>query len=202
MNNCQPSISKLILQSFCCQASIAKLLLPAFYCQASNAKLLLQSFYKPSFYCQASIASLLYCQHSNAPFQDSPSPLCAQNFNLLNTSCKEPWDGTHHPSPTGYSPWRAFGDPTPGDSENMQRELSLPSTRMQYLLHTHQSCLQPRRGSQQRQRHPRSSEHWRPPPRTTPSWSSPMHSKMQLEKTEFTLWMPYTNNSSSKWKPT
>ena len=59
MNNCQPSISKLILQSFCCQASIAKLLLPAFYCQASNAKLLLQSFYKPSFYCQASIAKLL-----------------------------------------------------------------------------------------------------------------------------------------------
>ena len=138
-----PSISKLILQSFCCQASNAKLLLPAFYCQASNAKLLLQSFYKPSFYCQASIASILLPTFQ-CPISRLTPPLCAQNVNLPNMSCKEPWDGTHHPSPTGYSPWRSLGDPTPGDSENMQRELSLPSTRMQYLLHTHQSCLQPR----------------------------------------------------------
>ena len=80
MNNCQPSISKLILQSFCCQASIAKLLLPAFYCQASNAKLLLQSFYKPSFYCQASIAKLLlpafYIANIPMPhFKTHPPPL-------------------------------------------------------------------------------------------------------------------------------
>ena len=52
-----------------------------------------------------------------------------------------------------------FWDPVTGDSENMHQELSLSSTMMHDLLHTHQPRLQPGRGTKQQRRHPLHSDH-------------------------------------------